>query len=78
MNKIAFVVPVLAFSIGVYLLIFGLTAGEALTLLGGRVAMQPKFGTLLGGLGIFAGVIIAIEMFGKTRPKQTAGTTKSR
>lgn len=61
MNKAGLVVPALVLVFGAYLLLSGLSAEEGV-LLFGTVPLRSKGAILLGGIGVFAGVAIAIEM----------------
>lgn len=61
MNKAGLVVPAMVLVIAAYMLLSGLAAEEDV-LLFGTVPLRSKGAILLGGIGVFAGVAIAIEM----------------
>ena len=66
MEKALFAVPAVLLAIGLYLLGSGYTAtGETLSLVG--LEMQPRFVMLFGGIAVFAGVVVTMEMLGKSK-----------
>ena len=64
--KPGLIVPVVLMLIGAFLIMTGLSAAEPTAELSATV--NPKFYVILGGIGIFGGVVVAAEML--TRKKR--------
>lgn len=72
MGNLQFVLAAIAASIGAFFLVSGLSAESHFSVFGATI--KSKFGILLGGVGICAGLAIAVEALSKRRPKQPAKT----
>lgn len=72
MSNLPFVLAAVAASIGAYFLVSGLSAESHFSVLGATI--KAKFGILLGGVGICAGLAIAVEALSNRKPKQPAKT----
>ncbi len=72
MDKIRLVVPATMLAVGAYLLAISLAAGETVVLFGVD-EVETRFGYLLGGIGLFGGTVVMIDMLFGGRPHR-AGT----
>jgi hypothetical protein len=66
MDKLPLVVPIILMLAGLYLLFAAFAADEQVSLMQG-VEMPKRIGFMLGGIGLFGGVVVMVEMLSRGR-----------
>jgi hypothetical protein len=69
MKKIALLIPAVLLLVGVYLLGTALAAGESMKLFGLH-ELPTRFGYLFGGVAVFGGAVLLIDMLLGRRPQR--------
>jgi hypothetical protein len=75
-KNLPFLVPLVMILVGAYVLIISIGGGDSVMLVPGH-EVPSRFGLLLGGIGLFGGIVVGVEMVSKAR-KQTALRTGQR
>ncbi|MGH7898585.1 MAG: DUF5985 family protein [Candidatus Binatia bacterium] len=75
-DKIGFIVPLVLMLAGLYVLFAAFAAGEQVSLAPG-MEVPKRIAYMLGGIGVFGGVVVGFEMLGRrrTRSRPRAGAS---